>query len=459
VRAAQTSSGSSAPGREALTRTLLVRRALAAASGVCAGIAVGFLITDGEPVVLAAGVLATALALGVSYIVVPRETRAVVLPIVTLAILVRVAAAVVVYDGLVAAGRGGFVTGDDGVYADLSNRLARILHGESAPFDYRAESYLIGTFVYLETAVFYVLGPKVLVVELLNAAMGGLLVTFAFDIARRVFTDVKAGIIAAALVACYPSLILWSALNLKDALALLLIAIVLWCLAMFATRPRWWLVVASFIPLFAMASLRSYIFVGLALVIPASVAVAPGRAVRQRVVTTTFAAALSVLMLTTQTYGTGGIQSLSDFDAERAAMAVGANTGFADQPVVIRIVYVLMAPFPWTPRRALDLLPAPEMLLWYAALAGALVTVVRRSHLWRSSAPLALFVGGTLLVLLVAEGNVGTLFRHRAMVVPFVLVLASPAFAMALSRSSARVPSVARARVWTAGDGRTGRTS
>jgi dolichyl-phosphate-mannose-protein mannosyltransferase len=432
---------------------------LAAASGVCAGVALGFLITDGDPIVLAAGVLATALALGVAYLVLPRETRSVVLPIVALAILVRAAAAVVVYDGLIAAGRGGFVTGDDRAYADLSNRLARIMNGESAPFDYQAESYLIGTFVYLETAVFYFLGPKVLVVELLNAAMGGLLVAFVFDIARRVFSDVKASNIAAVLVALYPSLILWSALNLKDALALLLIAIVLWLLAMFAAQPRWWLVVASFVPLFAMASLRGYIFVGLALVIPASVAVVPSVGLRHRLITTTLAVAVSALMLTTLTYATGGVRSLSDFDAERSAMAIGANTSFADQPLLTRVIYVLLAPFPWTPRRALDLLPAPEMLLWYAALAGGLVTVVRRSHLWRSLAPLVLFVGGTLLVLLAAEGNVGTLFRHRAMVVPFVLILASPAFALVLSRSPAGSPNVARARVWTAGDGRTGGSS
>jgi hypothetical protein len=69
---------------------------------------------------------------------------------------------------------------------------------------------------------------------------------------------------------------------------------------------------------------------------------------------------------------------------------------------------------------------------------------------------LIFFVGGTLIIFALVEGNVGTLFRHRAMVVPFVLILASPAFALALSRSAARSPNVVRARVWTAGDRRTG---
>ena len=99
------------------------------------------------------------------------------------------------------------------------------------------------------------------------------------------------------------------------------------------------------------------------------------------------------------------------------------------------------------------------MLLWYLALGGALFVLIRYRRAWGTLVPLIFFVGGTLIIFALAEGNVGTLFRHRAMVVPFVLILASPAFAMVLSRSAARVPNVAPARLWTAGDGRTGGTS
>jgi len=117
---------------------------------------------------------------------------------------------------------------------------------------------------------------------------------------------------------------------------------------------------------------------------------------------------------------------------------------------------VLLAPFPWTTRRALDLLPVPEMTIWYLALPAALFVFLRRLRSWRSLAPLVLFVGGTLIILVAIEGNVGTLFRHRAMVIPFVLILASPAFALLLSRSRRR--SIApRAPAWAASDGRTGR--
>ena len=135
-------------------------------------------------------------------------------------------------------------------------------------------------------------------------------------------------------------------------------------------------------------------------------------------------------------------------------MAIGANTSFADQPLLVRVAYVLFAPFPWNARRALDVLPAPEMIVWYAAIAGALIEFARRVRSWRPLVPLYLFVGGTLLVLLLVEGNVGTLFRHRAMIIPFVLILAAPTFAFA---RPTRRADIVHAPTWAPVDTRTGR--
>jgi hypothetical protein len=514
------------------------------------GIVDGFLITDRDFMALATALAFVVGAVALSALVVPRPVWRQVLPLIAFATLLRAAAAVVLYDGLVAAGRGGFVTGDDAAYADLSSRLARILHNDPAPFNYGAESYLLGTFVYVETAVFYLLGPKVLIVELLNVAMGGMLIAFVYDIGRRLFADASGGMIAAVFVSVYPSLVLWSALNLKDSLALLIIAIVLWLVLLFHTRRNWWLVVAPFAPLLAMESLRGYIFIGLALVVPASIALAPGRRLGDRAITSVTALALAALLLTMHfiDFGPAPPAGLAGLESQRIGMGIGANTSFTDVPVVqvetattyvitsasasaspsaggspaptpqvvvvapgtrlalitdplapspspgvvlvrpgdivvvggagatpaavdqrkplsvgpstgtvelasgsdngsiIRtlrylprgLAFVLLAPFPWSVSRALDLLPVPEMLLWYVALASALITTIRHRQTWRMLAPLVLFVGGTLLVFILAEGNIGTLFRHRAMVVPFVLILASPGFAFALRATLGR---------------------
>lgn len=522
----------------------------AAATGVCLGIVAGFLIADGDLSVLAAAVACIVGAIALSALVVPRPAWRGMLQLVAFATLLRASVAIVLYDGLVAAGRGGFVTGDDAAYADLSSRLARLLRNDPAQFDYGAESYLLGTFVYLETAIFYLLGPKVLIVELINAAMGGVLVGFVYDIGRRLFNDARVGMIAAVLVAVYPSLVLWSALNLKDSLALLLIALVLWLVIVFNSSQDWRLVPAAFAPLLLMESLRGYIFVGLALVVPVSVALAANGRLRERLVTNAVAVGLAALLLGVHfgEIGPAMPSGLVGLESQRIGMGIGAKTSFADLPVVEveaattyvvnapsvptspsaggsptpspRVVVVapgtrlavltgsadpspspgvvavrpgdivvvggandraapadqrrplsiapeastvelvlasdsdpiirtlrylprgaavvLFAPVPWSMTRALDVLPVPEMLLWYLALASALITTVRYWRAWRMLAPLVLFVGGTLLILILAEGNVGTMYRHRAMVIPFVIILASPGFAFAVRAMTGR---------------------
>ncbi len=90
------------------------------------------------------------------------------------------------------------------------------------------------------------------------------------------------------------------------------------------------------------------------------------------------------------------------------------------------LAYALFSPFPWDVRRAVDLATLPEQILWYAMLIAAPVSLWRRRPAWRSIGVLVLYVGGLLLVFSLTEGNYGTLFRHRSMVIPFVTLLASP---------------------------------
>src|SRR5206468_2707595 len=58
-----------------------------------------------------------------------------------------------------------------------------------------------------------------------------------FDTTRRLFGR-TAGFVAAALVAFMPSLILWSSLNLKDALTIALAMLAVWAAVRFQSRPR-----------------------------------------------------------------------------------------------------------------------------------------------------------------------------------------------------------------------------
>jgi hypothetical protein len=104
--------------------------------------------------------------------------------------------------------------------------------------------------------------------------------------------------------------------------------------------------------------------------------------------------------------------------------------------------YALFAPFPWAATRSLDLLTVPEMLVWYVALVLNPVVAWRRRDNFGALMPLLLYVAGLLVLFALAEGNIGTLYRHRGMVVPFVIVIAAPGL-LAIGRwASARARTV-----------------
>lgn len=121
------------------------------------------------------------------------------------------------------------------------------------------------------------------------------------------------------------------------------------------------------------------------------------------------------------------------------------------------LAHAVLAPLPWRPSRALDLLTVPEMLLWYLMIPSAAWTLWRARGRRLLVLPMLLFVAAALGVFALAEGNTGTLYRHRAMVIPLAAILASPGLVALLLLMSKRVPRLAvrlaehgrrRARTW-----------
>lgn len=108
--------------------------------------------------------------------------------------------------------------------------------------------------------------------------------------------------------------------------------------------------------------------------------------------------------------------------------------------------HVVAAPFPWQLRTVADLLLLPELLLWYLTEAMAFVAAVqlaaRRRVEWAFVLATIALVG---IALSLAEGNLGTLVRHRAMLIPPTIIVAGPALAV-WGRKMVKSPSALRVR-------------
>ena len=90
------------------------------------------------------------------------------------------------------------------------------------------------------------------------------------------------------------------------------------------------------------------------------------------------------------------------------------------------LAYFLFSPFPWQITSTLKLFALPEMLLIYG-LTPAILRGIRYTVRTRFREALQILLVTSLLTLSYAlgEGNVGTLYRHRAQVISFFLIFAA----------------------------------
>jgi hypothetical protein len=123
--------------------------------------------------------------------------------------------------------------------------------------------------------------------------------------------------------------------------------------------------------------------------------------------------------------------------ADSLSLPRGASEAIRYLPV--GITYVIGAPNPLTARTLSDIATIPEMLMWYGAefFAAWGLILLMRARRYEIAYGL-LIVAGVGLVLSLFEGNAGTLLRHRAMMIPWVAVLAAAGGSDFWSRVRAR---------------------
>lgn len=427
---------------------------------------------------------------------------------------------------------------DDVSYDRVGRAIAGLIHG-SGEGVLSSDLYLVSPWPIVVGLLYVFVGPSLLAAELVNATLLTLSALLISATVRR-WTGRGAALTAFWLVALFPSLALWSALALKEATSVALLALVLWCAGGYVSSPRWRYAIVGVLASLLLEETRRYVFLVCVVAMPLYVAVAMHGRVRRRMLHAV--AAATVLGAVAYGTGIGNTQSQSSSFATlpfiRANNAAGARTAFvappdvyvqgregavfhieatatvpsapsrpapttvvvppgarlmiggtampapaASPPVVvvqpgdtvivssrsdataapdaspiplsgdrvtllrpgetqpsavedpfkanlghlpIGVAYVLGAPFPWAARTLSDVATIPDMLLWYVlailAVVGA-AGLVRR-QVW-GAMMIMLAALGIGAVLALAEGNVGTLFRHRAMLIPLACALAA----------------------------------
>jgi hypothetical protein len=338
---------------------------------------------------------------------------------------------------------------DQQTYDVFAGWLARYWSGETLIYPWKLLERGPKAYYYIVAVIYYAVGAWPLLPKLLNAAVGTLSVRLAHDVALGMTGRAAVAVRTAAYSAFFPSLVLWSALNIRDCWVVMLILLI--CREAMALREglrlRPALVLAGAVLL--VMQFREYIFFAVAAPAVVSFLVRNRAHVARNVVLGMLLAGVAIYadrahdsdrrfhsldLETMQELRQGAAVGGSRFEPGADISTPGKALAFLPKG----LAFFLLAPFPWTLTNLRQLLTLPEMLFFYSLLPAMVqgVAVLIRHHLARSMMVLLITAGLTFGYAL-AEANAGMAYRHRAQVLVFYLAFAAVGVE---SRRARRVP-------------------
>ena len=344
-----------------------------------------------------------------------------------------------------------FLGGDEQTFDSNGQVFAAWLKGDS-PYMFRRKfvgSHEVGYFCLVGSS-YYAFGVTKFVPLLLNCVLGAATVYPVHALAGHLGGRVAARR-AALLVAFFPSLVLWSALMVRDGLVLFFLACAL--LAAYHLRRRFSArrLLALLVCLAALSTLRTYMFLLVSVALAASLVL--GQRSVPRAIATGGLLMLALVVALQQT-GIGASEmeraNLDFLHRQRVLNAMGGSAAGSMGTEVdistptaaltylpIGLAYFYLSPFPWQIGSARQVLAVVDLVVWYSILPAVFVGVaglVRRR--FRAVLPLLLVVIGISVLYALVEGNIGIIFRHRAQII--VPLCAVAGVGVAMRRRAAR---------------------
>ena len=362
--------------------------------------------------------------------------------------------------------RGGELTQDEGLYSKkalIKVCEAKGIEGYEQCFseyfnDYDMTNLSYGYNVYTSilTRFYRVFGYQVQAVRLVNILMSIMIFIILFYLAKELFGSATAKI-SSGIFAFYPSVALWSVAIGTDISALFGIAIYLLGLIRLIKSKRWvWGVVAIAGYLFT-GSFKWYVgpvLIAIPLIIMIlSLFFSMTRKGKLTAIATAlliiYAITISPIMMLVDA---GISYEMFKFARQQRSFAIADDSGYFIYPsryykalfdckahawdpddimaaYIKGMGYVLFSPFPWKIDSKLQLMALPQVILWYVMLPFIIFGFYigfRKNKL--ETAPIFLYTVILFSIFALAEGNVGALFRHKDMVMPFLIIYFSAAF-------------------------------
>jgi hypothetical protein len=310
--------------------------------------------------------------------------------------------------------------------------------------------------IYLVAVIYGAIGRNVLAVQFVNAVLGAVTAPIIYLCALEVFNNTKVARISAIAVAFFPSLVLWSSQGLKDGPIVFFLA-----LSILATlrlnrkfEVKYLLVLVP--SLFALLSLRFYVFYMIAAAVAGAFIVGAGKLsatsfMRQFAVIIIIGLALTYLgVMRFANVQIEQYANLERIQVSRQDAAVSAQSGFSAQSDVstregalstipIGLLYLLFAPFPWQLASLRQSITLPEMIIWWASfpllILGLWFSIKYRL---RQISPILIFTVMLSLAYSIFQGNVGNAYRQRSQLLVFYFIFVAVGYVLLSEKRAER---------------------
>ncbi|MFC1576173.1 glycosyltransferase family 39 protein [Candidatus Omnitrophota bacterium] len=310
--------------------------------------------------------------------------------------------------------------------------------------DMAIKIYGYNIYTYILTGFYYLFGYQVQAARFVNSLINILVFLLIFYLAKEVFNS-RVAKISSAIFAFLPSITLWSAMLCADLTILLGITAFLYSLVKAVKKfdLRWLLLMVP--AYYIVSSIRAY--VGILLVVVAALTLTLKLFLRitprSRVLLTVLAFMLLFLAMNPPviTFTKTKIeQEMHTVITQQRLLSIADDGGYLIYPLhcykdgkcgildlcvayAKGMSYVLFSPFPWRIESKIQLMALPQNILWYFMIPFILYGFYRGYKLSRlATIAIFLYVCFMFSTFALAEGNMGALFRHKDMVMPFLLI-------------------------------------
>jgi hypothetical protein len=294
--------------------------------------------------------------------------------------------------------------------------------------------------LYLVAGIYEIVGRNPLAVQFVNAVLGAATAAVIFLCAFHIFGNNRVARLAGLLTAFFPSLVLWSSQELKDGPIVFALALSILATLKLGERFTVKYFTVLTVSLFALLSLRSYIFYMMVAAVVGAFVIGMRKVtaqsfVRQFLIIVGIGLAMTWIgVIRSANVQFAQFGNLEAVQRSRSDAARSAKSGFAPDvdvsttegalsAVPVGLLYLLFAPFPWQLSSLRQTITLPEMIVWWAAFPMLIVGLwFAIRYKLRQISPILIFTVMLTLAYSVFQGNVGTAYRQRAQLVVFYFI-------------------------------------